>query len=91
MAYNTYYPEMDEAAPAKSDGTASLSHYGKHYFIDTRLELSGRGVRFVKTYQPQDLVPKAQHKVGTHCYQVTLAAFKKLCTQYDFTGEILLD
>lgn len=90
MSYNTYYPEMNETKPT-GIGTAQLGHYGKHYYVNTRLELKGRGIEFLRTLAPSDLVPSAQHRVGEHEYRVTLNAFKKLCEKLDFTGEILLD
>ena len=91
MSYQTYYPEMNEAKPVNTIGRASLAHYGQHYFIDTRLVLKGRGITHTGTLTANDLVPSAQHRIGEHTYKVTLKAFEKLCEQYDFSGEILLD
>ena len=90
MSIKSYYPEMGEAEP-NSNGRARLAHYGKHYFIDTRLELHGRGVEFLGTATAEDLTEAAQHRVGEHQYKVTLKAFDKLKEQYDFSNEILLD
>lgn len=89
MSFQTYYPEMGEAKPI-TEGRASLAHYGKHYFIDTRLVLKGRGITHTGTLTAEDLVPSAQHRVGEHTYKVTINAFEKLCEKHDFTGEILL-
>ena len=86
----SFYPEMGEARP-KADGRVSLSHYGKHYFVYTRLELHGRGIEFLSTATAEDLTEAGQHRVGEHQYKVTMLAFDKLKEQYDFSNEILLD
>ena len=90
MAKLIFYPEMQEKKP-KADGQASLSHYGKHYFVDTFLELNGRGIEFLGRYASKDLTQYAQHKIGMNKYKITLKAFNKLCQQYDFSSELLLD
>lgn len=89
MSFQTYYLEMNEVKPV-TEGTAQLAHYGKHYFIDTRLVLKGRGITHIRTLTADDLVPSAQHRVGEYEYKVTLNAFEKLCEKHNFTGEILL-
>ena len=38
-----YTPEMGQRKP-EVKMEASLSYYGKHYFVDTPLELKGRGI-----------------------------------------------
>jgi hypothetical protein len=88
LAY--YYPEMGEAKPdAKIE--ASLAHYGKHYFLKSEVELTGRGVEFLGTLKASDLVPAAQHKAGWHQYKVTMRAFDKICREHRASCELLLD
>lgn len=84
-----YYPEMNEAKPV-AEIEANLSHYGKHYFLTTRLSLSGRGVEFLGTLTSARLVPQAQHKVGMNEYKVTVAAFEKIAAKYSVSRELLL-
>ena len=38
-----YTPEMGQRKP-EVKMEASLAYYGKHYFVDTPLELKGRGI-----------------------------------------------
>ena len=84
-----YHPEMGEAKPeALID--ASLCHYGEHYYLTSRVALSGRGVQFRKTLQSTDLTPAAQHKAGWHEYRVTVKAFEQICKQYRVAHEMLL-
>ena len=85
-----YYPEMGEAKP-EAEIESSLSHYDRHYFLDTPLMLSGRGIRHLGTHQPHQLTPLGQRKAGWHKYQVTIAAYDKLCRQYRVAHEMLLD
>ena len=85
----TYYPEMGEAKPAAKI-EARLAHYGEHYFLTSAIELSGRGVEFLKTLKPGDLVPTAQHKVGHHEYRVTIRAFDLICKTHCVAYEMLL-
>lgn len=86
---HTYYPEMKERK-VNAQIEASLSHYGNHYFIDTQLELKGRGITFLKTYAAEDFI-RPSHKVGWNSYKVTTAAFEKLKEQYSISMERLLD
>jgi len=86
----SYTPEMNEAKPDVAI-EASLAHYGRHYFLKTRLELKGRGIEFLKTLTSGDLVPEAQHRVGTHEYKVTIKAFEKLLETHKIAEERLLD
>ncbi len=84
-----YYPEMNEPKPV-AEIDATLSHYGKHWFLKTRLSLKGRGVQFVRTLESKDLVPQAQHKIGMHEYKVTEAAFGRICKEHRVCSESLL-
>ena len=86
-----YYSEMGEGRPEAAQIDASLGHYGKHYFLTTRLTLKGRGIEFLKTLEAKDLTDFAQDKVGCHEYKVTIAAFEKICRQYLVAREHLLD
>lgn len=86
---HTYYPEMGERK-VNAQMEARLSHYGKHYFIDSPVELKGRGITFLKTYAANDFI-RPNHKVGWHSYKVTTAAFEKLKQQYSVSMERLLD
>lgn len=86
----SYTPEMGERKPAVRM-EARLAHYGKHYFIDTTEELSGRGIEFLKTYTPHDLTQAGQRLVGWHSYKVTTRAFEKLKAQYPIGYETHLD
>jgi hypothetical protein len=92
MALLSYHPEMHEPKPVALI-EASLSHYGKHYFLDTPLELKGRGVEFLGVYKASDLcpVPAAQRKVGWRQYKVTLKAFDRIKDEQDVSYEMLLD
>lgn len=85
----TYHPEMHEAKPA-AQIEASLSHYGKHWFIKTPLALKGRGIVHQRTLTAEMLAPAAQDKAGWHQYKVTEAAFERLCETYDVAVETLL-
>lgn len=84
-----YYPEMKEAKPV-AEIEARLSHYGKHYFLTTRLTLTGRGVSLINTLTAEQLVPQAQHKVGMHEYKVTESAFAKISAEHSVSMELSL-
>lgn len=91
MSFQIYYPELKEAKPV-AQIEAALSHYGKHYFLDTPLTLpAGRGIEFIKTYKAEDLNQYGQRKVGWNYYKVTRSAFEKICQQYQVSCEALLD
>lgn len=89
MALATYYPEMKETKPAAAF-EARMSHFGRHYFVDTRRILKGRGIQFLRTLTASDLVPEAQHKVGTYEYKLTITAFDALCQAETVNMETLL-
>lgn len=84
-----YTPEMGQSKP-DCQIEASLSHYGKHYFLYTPLELKGRGI--VKEEREPSWEPGSR-KALEHwmCYRVTTRAFEKLKTQYPISMERLLD
>jgi hypothetical protein len=88
MPLLAFYPEMKETKPdAKIE--ARLSHYGKHYFLDTPLELSGRGIIHLGTYTASQL-RQGSYKIGWNQYKVTERAFDKLCEQHDVSYELML-
>ncbi len=82
-----YYPELGDRKP-EVKMEASLGHYGTHYYVDTPLDLKGRGIVRVGT----SWVPGCQKDVeGWKSYRVTLKAFEKLKKQYPISMECLLD
>lgn len=85
----SYYPEMGEKEPA-AEIRASLGHYGKHWFCKTRLELKGRGIKFIRTLKESDLVESAKHRAGENEYKVTEAAFDMLTAKYKVSTVCLL-
>lgn len=87
---HAYTPEMGQRKP-NCQMKATLSHYGKHYYIDTPLELKGRGIRFIKQYKSEELTKHGQYMVGWYSYEVTLLAYDKLKEQYSISRERLLD
>jgi hypothetical protein len=73
-----YHPDMHESRP-NCQISASLSHYGDHWYLDTDLELKGRGIRFIE-----------RTRRGNQ-YIVTERAFEQLKKQYSIAIECLLD
>ncbi len=90
MAHLTYHPELNEKKP-QAQGEMRMSHNGRHYFLDTPLELRGMGIRYLATYKSTDLTPAGQRKVGWHQYRLTERAATILTQQHDFSEELLLD
>lgn len=84
-----YTPEMGGQKP-DCQMEASRGYYGKHWFIDTPLELKGRGIELIKKYQEKDFCSK-DHRVGWNEYWVTNRAFEKLKEKYSISQECLLD
>lgn len=73
------YKEL--SSPQKTDDIqARISHYGTHYYIDTTLDLKGRGITLLET-----------ERDGNKKYRVTLKAFEKLESQYNISIKNLLD
>lgn len=85
-----YIPEMGGQKP-ECQMEASRGYYGKHWFIDTPLEIKGRGIEFVKKYQEKDFCNPEDHRVGWNEYMVTNRAFEILKTKYSISQECLLD
>lgn len=86
---HSFTPEMGQRK-VNAQMDARLSHYGKHYFVDTCIELKGRGITFIKIYSAGDFI-RPCHKVGWKSYKVTKAAFEKLKSQYSISVESNLD
>ena len=84
-----YHPEMGEAKPAAKI-EARLGHSGRHYFLKSAIELTGRGVTFLQTLTAGDLTPQAQGKVGWHEYKVTESAFRAIGAKHGVAYEMLL-
>lgn len=85
-----YTPEMGQKKP-DCQMEASRGYYGKHWFIDTPLEIKGRGIEFVKKYQEKDFCNPEDHRVGWNEYRVTNRAFEILKTKYSISQKCLLD
>lgn len=73
-----YTPEMGQEKP-ECQIDASLSYYGDHWFLTTKLSLKGRGIR----------LDKAEN--DTNYYIVTERAFEKLKTEYSISKVNYLD
>ena len=67
---------------------ASPSYYGGHYFIDTPLELKGRGITPVDAHWVDGCKKQLEN---WKCYRVTKRAFEKLKEQYSISMECCLD
>lgn len=91
MAIISYCPELGEAKPTRIDGNVTLSHNGKHYFIETPLTLSGIGIAFEQKLRASNLTDQGQYKAGWNVYRVTNRAMNSLRQSYDFARESLLD
>lgn len=74
-----YTPEMGQEKPEGCQMAATLAYYGKHVFIDTELEIKGRGITLL---EQRDFLKR---------YQVTNLAFEKLKKQYTISMERCLD
>lgn len=86
----SYTPEMGQQKP-ECQMEASLAYYGKHYFVDTPIELKGRGITLLRKYEEKDFCTPGNHKVGWYEYCVTKKAFEKLKAEYSISMERLLD
>lgn len=86
----TYTPEMGQQKP-DCQMEAQLLYYGKHYLVDSPIEIKGRGITFVKKYAEKDFCKAGDHRVGWYEYQVTKLAFEKLKEQYSISMESHLD
>jgi hypothetical protein len=89
---HNYYPEMKERR-VNTQLEAQLSYYGKHYFVDSPVELpKGRGIEFLKQYTAGSFTNGvANRKIGWYSYRVTSKAFEKLKEEYSISMERYLD
>lgn len=85
-----YTPEIGQAKPIGCEMEASRAYYGKHYHVDTPLELKGRGITFIKKYTPKDFTNPSK-KIGWNEYLVTNLAFEKLQKLYKISMKCFLD
>ena len=85
-----YTPEMGEQKP-KCQIEAERSYYGRHYHINTPLQLKGRGITFNRVLESKNLSKSDQYRLGWREYTVTERAFEKLLEQYTISQELLLD
>lgn len=74
-----YTPEMGQKEPEGCRIKATRAYYGKHYFINTVVELKGRGITLL------------EQRDGLNRYQVTNLAFEKLKERYTISMECCLD
>ena len=82
-----YHPELGERKP-EVKMEASLGWYGKHYFVDTPLQLKGRGI----VEQEAHWTPGSERqREGWKSYRVTLRAFEKLKAKYPISMAAYLD
>lgn len=85
-----YTPEMGQGRP-ECQMEATRAYYGKHYYIETPIELKGRGITFCEKLQADNLYKSSQYKAGWNRYKVTDLAYEKLEKQYTISRECLLD
>ena len=84
----SFMPEMGQKFPEAVVGNAYLGHYG-NWYIDTPLNLKGRGIKLLKTYASSELTERGQYKAGWYSYRITDRALETL--PYQFAREALLD
>jgi hypothetical protein len=85
----SYTPEMGQRKP-NCQMKVTIGHYGS-YYIDTSIELKGRGIKLLKQYKNEDLTGPGQYMAGWFSYRVTDLAYDKLKAQYSISHESLLD
>lgn len=84
-----YTPEMGHQKP-ECQIEAQRSYYGKHFYLDTPLQLKGRGITFIKKYSEKDFI-KSDHRIGWNEYKVTELAFEKIKKSYSVSMKSFLD
>lgn len=89
---HSFTPEMGERK-VNCQLEAQLSYYGKHYFVDSPVELpKARGIEYLGRYEAKRFRDgAANRKVGWHEYRVTARAFESLKTKYSISMERYLD
>ena len=83
-------PEMGEGQP-ECQIRARIGHYGTHYYLDTPLDLKGRGITFMEKHEAKNLTASGQFMAGWNRYKATERAFKKLQEQYSISMESNFD
>lgn len=90
-----YCPEMKQVKPHHKfyDGEVHASYDWKYQYIDTPLELKGRGITFIRKIDKNNYInpSKMAYKHGWNEYKLTKLAFEKLEAKYKFVREELLD
>ena len=89
MQTTNYYSELGEATPTNVDGYLKPCLYAGKIRVWTMKDLSGQGIKHVRTFEPKDLTDCAQQWVGFREYVITSNAAKKL--NMTFANECLLD
>ena len=85
-----YTPEMGGQKP-ECQIEATRSFTGDHFYLETPLELKGRGIRKERVLKAENLRQNYQYKAGWNEYCVTARAFEKLKEQYTISQEAFLD
>lgn len=83
-----YTPEMGQQKPEGCQMEARLSYNGKHYFVDTPLQLKGRGITETT---PVWCKGSRKQLENWKSYRVTPKAFEKLKSLYPISMECFLD
>lgn len=83
-------PEMGEGQP-ECQIRARIGHYGTHYYLDTPLDLKGRGITFIEKHEAKNLTASGQFMAGWNRYKATERAFQKLQEQYSISMESNFD
>lgn len=83
-------PEMGEGQP-ECQIMARIGHYGTHYYLDTPLDLKGRGITFMEKHEAKNLTASGQFMAGWNRYKATERAFKKLQEEYSISMESNFD
>jgi hypothetical protein len=71
--------KLSDQTTQESQISASLGHYGTHWYINTDLDIRGRGIRFIESTGNKNR------------YIVTARAFEKLEKQYSIAIKDQLD
>lgn len=85
-----YTPEMGEQKPS-CQIEAQRSYYGKHFHIQTPLDLKGKGIILDGVIDESRLTDQYKYKAGWFEYTVTTRAYEKLQEKYSISQEVLLD
>jgi hypothetical protein len=95
MSTYAYYPEMKQVKPDHRfyDMEATPSYDYKHYYIQTPIELKGRGIKFLQVLKAElyHNTDRIAYKMGWNEYKVTQRAYDKLQDEYKIVREALLD